>query len=112
MRIIGLILLLLLLAGCQTTSDQTVTLKRVPVGSVVALEDVRECIQSTIDYYNDTCSGPRRCDRYGDSPDCTDEAADKRGSATLLIDAHFEGVACAATMLAICVGLEAPAGGM
>lgn len=110
MRIIGLILLLLLLAGCQTTSDQTVTLKR-GVGSVVALEEVRECIQSTIDYYNDTCSGPRRCDHYGE-PDCTDEAADKRGSATLLIDAHFEGVACAATMLAICVGLEAPAGGM
>lgn len=103
MRIIGLILLLLLLAGCQTTSDQ--------VGSVVALEEVRECIQSTIDDYNDTCSGPRRCDHYGE-PDCTDEAADKRGSATLLIDAHFEGVACAATMLAICVGLEAPAGGM
>lgn len=49
--------------------------------------------------YNDTCSGSRKCDDYEENGYCTDKAADTRGSDSLLIEAHFDGVDCGSRMM-------------
>ena len=49
--------------------------------------------------YNDTCSGSRKCDDYEENGYCTDKAADARGSDSLLIEAHYDGVECGSRMM-------------
>lgn len=64
-------------------------------------------MNSTTRYYGDLCAEARQCDEYDKDPNgyCTDKAADKRGSDTLLIENHWEGVKCAADFIRRCLDL-------
>lgn len=64
-------------------------------------ERIIEYVDGQTDLYGDLCAEARGCQFYYDPNDpdkenesCTDEEADKRGSASLLIEAHYEGVKC------------------
>ncbi len=58
------------------------------------ISEVRTMAIDNVELYNDLCAEARPCQDY-ESEYCTDKAADARGSASLLIDMHYEGVACA-----------------
>ena len=66
---------------------------------------VEKCIQEQIDHYGDLCAESRQCDEPG-SQYCTDEAANLRGSDSLLIEAHAEGVQCAVESIQMCIESE------
>lgn len=67
-----------------------------------AYEEIMNEIEDQTDLYNDICAGARLCDLYYNpeniesSEFCTDKQADVRDSSSLLIEAHYEGVQCAA----------------
>ena len=66
-----------------------------------AYNEIIEYVEMQTDIYGDLCAESRTCQQYYDpeneetSEYCTDEAAVKRDSGTLLIEAHYEGVQCA-----------------
>lgn len=73
----------------------------------VLQEEVIRCLNASTDLYGDLCAEARHCDEYDKDPNgyCTDKAADKRGSDTLLIENHWLGVKCATDFIRQCVGL-------
>lgn len=70
-----------------------------------ATSPLNQCIEEAVELYNDLCAEARPCEEY-DAENCNDEAADRRGSANLLIDMHYEGVKCAAETIRLCAEVK------
>lgn len=78
-----LILIFLVLSGC---ASKEVDYQKKEIS-------FNQCLENYLDLYNDVCAESRECDEYGGEY-CTDNQADKEGSATLLIKMHHDGVKC------------------
>lgn len=61
-----------------------------------------QCIRDQTELYNDLCAEGPRCDSF-DNAFCSDKRAEGRGSASLLIENHYEGVQCAAVNIKECL---------
>lgn len=97
--------------GCAMKAYNKVTqvpAAHLPSDKEISPEEARECIDKQVELYNDLCAEGRECQGGPEEEGeyCTDEAADKRGSATLLIENHFLGVECAADAIRRCLGLD------
>jgi hypothetical protein len=67
------------------------------------VERIDKCVADQVEYYNDICAEARPCQGLLDDGEyCTNRAAMRRGSSSLLIDMHYEGVVCGAEAVGAC----------